>query len=229
MEWGAEHVQDFVKIARQEAAEEVRSHLVALRGGAPFLSPRDSELLVRWLEDGVTVPEILTALERAAEARRKKRSRTPFALTHARAHLRKPVEGSFSSGVPLAAEPAEPEHPLSPLITVLLDRAAADARPLRLKTLAAELYVLPPDDPDLLVRDGLRCIRSFFLESWNALPETERKAAVDAAEQGLTDIDEATRVRLAEERARDGLRAQYPMLTAASLLDLAAHRVGEPS
>ncbi|HMV67604.1 MAG TPA: hypothetical protein PKA64_12195, partial [Myxococcota bacterium] len=48
------------------AAERVRRHLVAARGGAPFLSPTDADLLVGWLESGVPVPTILGAIEAAA-------------------------------------------------------------------------------------------------------------------------------------------------------------------
>lgn len=71
----------------REAAEEVRDHLVALRGGAPFLSPRDALALVRWLDEGVAVPLILLALERAAARRRANRARTPLSLVAAGRHL----------------------------------------------------------------------------------------------------------------------------------------------
>src|SRR5688572_10814634 len=37
----------------REAAEEVRAHLCALRGGGLFLSPMDSWKLVQWLDRGV--------------------------------------------------------------------------------------------------------------------------------------------------------------------------------
>jgi hypothetical protein len=76
-----------VSPAHREAAEEVRDHLVCLRGGAPFLSPRDALALVRWLDDGVPVPVLLIALERAAARRRATRARTPLTLVALRPHL----------------------------------------------------------------------------------------------------------------------------------------------
>ena len=36
-------------------AEEVRAYLVAVRGGAPFLSAADGRLLIHWLEQGFSV------------------------------------------------------------------------------------------------------------------------------------------------------------------------------
>ena len=56
-------------------ADEVCRHLVMIRGGAPFLSSVDADLLTRWLDEGVGVGLILRAIERAAESRRKRRSR----------------------------------------------------------------------------------------------------------------------------------------------------------
>ncbi len=206
---------------RQEAAEEVRAHLVALRGGAPFLSPTDSQRLVEWLEGGVSVGDILTALELAAEKRRKKRSRVPLALRHAKPYIGKPAKGVFAK-VMRAPQPGI--HPLKPMVDALVAAASADSRPIRLKTLAAELFILSPDDPEDLVRGGLKCIRTFFIDSWNALPEPDRTSRCADAQKTLLDdavgTDDATMVRLAEELARDRLRREYPMLSAGSLWDL---------
>src|SRR5688500_4071881 len=111
------------------AAEEVRAHLCALRGGAPFLSPMDAWQLVRWLEEGVSVASILLALERAAEARRRTRSRTPLSLGAAKRHLGRPTSGAFSRERP--SRGGEPL--LAPLVRALRavpigsDRAARHA------------------------------------------------------------------------------------------------------
>ncbi|MGC6492270.1 MAG: hypothetical protein ACON5B_05455, partial [Myxococcota bacterium] len=72
----------------QAAAETVRRHLVALRGGAPFLSPSDAHQLLTWLEEGRGVGQILVAVERAATRRTRQRIRAPLSLTHARRYLK---------------------------------------------------------------------------------------------------------------------------------------------
>ncbi len=76
-----------VRHTHRAAAEEVRDHLICLRGGAPFLSPRDALTLLRWLDDDIPVPTLLLALERAVASRRKNRARTPLTLTAAARHV----------------------------------------------------------------------------------------------------------------------------------------------
>ena len=73
----------------QTKAEEVRAYLVAIRGGAPFLSSADGRLLVRWLEQGISVARILAAVDETAEKRRKKRTRSRLSLTACRRSIEK--------------------------------------------------------------------------------------------------------------------------------------------
>ena len=73
------------------AAEEVRAHLVTLRGRALFLSPLDGRLLLEWLEAGVTVPFILKTLEEAAEKRRAKRLKSPLKLSSIKGRVSKVI------------------------------------------------------------------------------------------------------------------------------------------
>ena len=58
----------------QEKAEEVRAYLVQIRGGAPFLSGADGQVLIRWLDDEIPVPAILSAIDSVCERRRAKRA-----------------------------------------------------------------------------------------------------------------------------------------------------------
>ena len=74
------------------AAEQVRAHLVQLRGGAPFLSPVDSQLLLEWLEAGVPVALILRSLEKAAAKRAARRTRAPLTLNGLRRTLKKEMK-----------------------------------------------------------------------------------------------------------------------------------------
>ena len=79
----------------EEKAEEVRAYLVAVRGGAPFLSAADGRLLVRWLEQGFSVARILAGVDEIAEKRRKKMTRGRLTLTA----CRRSIEGRTTKKV----------------------------------------------------------------------------------------------------------------------------------
>ncbi len=169
----------------------MRAHLVALRGGAPFLSPSDAWLLVQWLEAGVSVGDVLLALERAAEARRRRRSRIPLTLGAAKRHLGKPA---YSTRVRHRVGAAED---LARLLEHI-DRSDA----------AAE-------------RHALAAIRTFVETRWNSLGEQRRDELRVLARADLGDllrlVDEPTGLALVEETARDLFRQSYPWLTVASV------------
>ena len=128
----------------REAAEEIRAHLCMLRGGAPFLSPADTWQLVRWLDCGVSVADVLQALERAAAARRAKRGKTPLSLVAANRHLGKPSAGGWFPGA-MARDPHEP--PLAPLVRLL------EKRGLQLIAREADNFILPAY-PGLILKDS---------------------------------------------------------------------------
>lgn len=192
----------------QRAAEQVRSHLVALRGGAPFLSPTDAALLVRWLDDAVPVHAICCALERAVEARRKRPTRVPLRLGHAKRHLGK------VDTVRTVAKQSD-GHPLAPL---------ADALPSTLNTLGNALVALDASDPDALLDNAIATVTAFHDACWRAQTPAERRSRLQAAKLALgdllNDLDEATAHDLCEASARDALRAEQPLLTAATLWTL---------
>ncbi len=192
------------------AAEEIRAHLVAVRGGAPFLSSADARLLVQWLDEGVSVAGVLQAIERAADARRKRRSRLPLTLTRAKAHLGKaPL---------LAHEPANTtsnSHPFAGVGARLTARGEA--------SLAERLVAIVAIDPEERLRQALALVRPFLHARWDALPKAERDARVRSAcdELATLDLAEDEREVLAEEIVRDEIRGEWPMLDAASLFALA--------
>jgi hypothetical protein len=200
--------------ARQRDAEEVRSHLVALRGGAPFLSPTDSALLVGWLDQGVSVAAICVALERAVEARRKRPTRAPLGLTHARRHLAAVQRASAAS------PPATPTgHPLDPIASAL-----RRDRPPGGEALALALRALPSDEPSALLDEALRLVRRWHEGRWAGLTDAERAPRLAAAREALGDLaadpeDPAIHAAV-EERARDALRAETPYLDAPTLWTL---------
>lgn len=201
--------------AHRQAAESIRAHLVCLRGGAPFLSPSDSALLDRWLQEGLTAPVIIEALERAAEARRKRPTKTPFTLDKARRHL----QGVASSTPPSTSTPKA--HPIADLCSQIRSFAADHAHRSRLLALADKLATLPGGEPEQLREEALVLFRDFHLQAWSSLSETERGARLTRARETLGDLaelldPEALELSL-QEIARTELRQSYPLLTAQTL------------
>ena len=64
---------------RQQAGE-IRDYLVEVRGGAPFLSAADAQLLLDWLEQEIPIALIYAAIDRVSARRRKKRVRSRMTL-----------------------------------------------------------------------------------------------------------------------------------------------------
>jgi hypothetical protein len=201
--------------AWREAAEEVRAHLVAIRGGAPFLSPSDAWQLVAWLESGVRVGDLVLAVERAAEARRRKRARTPLTLGAVKRHLGRP---SYARDVP-RSKPGEP--PLAALARALRGNPDPDGAGARL---AASLADVRPEESG--EREALAAIRTFVETRWDGLGDARRDAlrarACDELGDLLRLVDEADGHALVEETARDLFRQGYPLLAAASVRALLA-------
>ncbi len=186
---------------RRSAVEEVRAHLVAIRGGAPFLSPADGWQLLRWLDGGVPVSAILRAIEAAATARRARRARTPLGLAHARKYLEpaklQEIAAIDRRGV-LVARIREISEELGPLCARLEQARVADA--------------------EALARLALTEIRALHERAWEALEPGERAALLADARAGygamLEDLAEAVQHALIEEAARDRVRARWPGLCA---------------
>lgn len=186
---------------RRQAAEAVRAHLVHHRGGAPFLSPSDTLLLVRWLDQDVSVEAMLAAIERCAVSRRKNRARTPFTLTSTKRHLGKPPLIRVDLELP-----EDGEHPFQPVLEAL--DGVDDG-------LAKDLAELPP------TVDGAVQLCAGRVEArWQALPEDDREARIGRAIGELGDlanlVDEDTLRSLAEEVARHHLREEWPRLDTAT-------------
>jgi len=212
--------RDGVPAAYQEAAEEVRAHLVCLRGRGLFLSSSDSLQLVRWLDEGVAVPDILRALERAAEARRRKRSKVPLRLSHAKRHLGRPTQGSFAR-----ERPVGPGAAMAPVVRAL---AVSPRRSEALAVLEERLEALEGRDAEALFRQAAAVVRDFLAARWGELSGAERGELEAEARAELGDladvVDENTLRELLAEGARDRLRAGYPALSAASLWEVAEAR-----
>lgn len=207
----------------QEAAEEVRAHLCALRGGGPFLSSADVVQLVQWLDSGVSVASVLVALERAAEARRKSGRRVPLSLVSARRHLGRPVVDRFFRELPVR----DGDSLLGPVTQALqrIPTTGVDG-PARSALVAALAGIEAPGDD--AIRVALIAVRWFFDAVWEALGDAGRAELRAEAEEELGDllrmVDEPTAAELVEEGARERLRLRYPALAAGPLTLLLAER-----
>jgi hypothetical protein len=203
-----------VPVTHAAAAERVRAHLVALRGGASFLSPTDSALLVRWLDEGIAVSHILRGLEIAAQKRREKRLRTPLSLSNAKRHMRAPRVAPT-----LAAEPGD--HPLSP-IAQAADSLALTRQDDSLHELSHALLSLPTQDRELMAQSAIALVSGYLEASWRDGPEADRERLRAQATDHLGDVamflDVARVEQLVEEHARCLHRAQFPGLDATRIL-----------
>lgn len=201
-----ENVLPTMEDAVETAVDEVRSFLVTLRGGAPFLSPFDARLLLQWLGDGVPVRVILYALERTAEARRAKKARTPLNLRHAS----RAIADVMSTRLPTIA----PAQGLAPIAQQLRDSADP------LERAAGEAIAALSSEGELLVREALVIARRFHEQAWD---RADRAALMAEAEAELGDLaamlppERLGGVR--EEAARELLRRRHPLLSATALWD----------
>lgn len=184
-------------------AERVRRHLVALRGGAPFLSPEDAERLLGWLEAGRPVATVLAALEAAAEARHRKRSRAPLSLRH--------VKLTRPAGAPL-------------LVREVPGDAVPNALRARLAGLAGGASVAAVGRAALAAlgaarraEDAVDIASKFWEDAWAALGDDGRSVWRKEAALALADVldalDEGTRDVVLEEHARATWRATMPELS----------------
>lgn len=204
----------------RQAAEVIREHLVAHRGGAVFLSSSDALRLIDWLDREIPIPDILRAIERAADNRAKKRSRVPLGLGHVGRHLGKPTKGVFKArGAPVVAAH---ETGLAPLVRLICERAPGDALEDRLRALADELAALP-EGPKLAEQAMIR-VRAFHEAVFDGLTEARRSELRQAARDAVADLahlmQERELVPLIEEAARYEARRGYLWLSAASVWDL---------
>lgn len=218
--WSTEAPAVEVPTEHRDAAEAIRQHLVSLRGGGVFLSSADGLRLLDWLDRSVPLADILRAIERAADSRRKTRSRIPLSLGHVSRHLGRPTKGVFKS----RGGPALPPQPsgLEPLVALIRQRAADD--PLRelLQELARDLGALPPG-PQQAEQAMIR-LGSFRQAVFDAMRADQREALLAAAREDLGDLvlllEERDLGPLVEEGARSAALEGYTWLSAASVWDL---------
>ena len=83
-----------------ETAEQIRSYLVSIRGGAPFLSSTDGQILVEWLDSSISPEIICSVIDNVSLRRRKKRVKTRLTLHVCRGELNKMFKKTNSTKDP---------------------------------------------------------------------------------------------------------------------------------
>lgn len=195
---------------KQAAAEQVRAHLVMVRGGAPFLSPIDSRLLVNWLDEAVPVDVILTAIEVVAARRSKARIKRPLTLNAVKSVVKKGVKNHKT--VELSGTNSE-------ALGRLIQRLQSAQIP-GLDEVALELNGLQERglNPDEMLSQALEIARKFHEQAWR---NADQAALLSEAQKELGDLASmlsAERFKTAtEEVARDNLRKRTKLLSATHL------------
>ena len=210
----------------RQAAEEVRAHLVTLRGRALFLSPLDGRLLLEWLEAGVTVPFILKTLEEAAERRRAKRLKSPLKLSSIKGKVARVMGSPLASALPIGNLGALVER--LGTSTDELERAAAAPRMARAPARRgaargppAPLMALDPaGGGEALLREALQISRDFFEAAWERADKASLREEAGILLYAFQDTMSERRFEvIREETARDLLRQRHPLLSAGHIWD----------
>lgn len=215
---------------RAARAEEVRAYLVSLRGGAPFLSGADSRLLCEWLDADVPVPTILSALDRVAARRRKKRTQSRLSLEACRGEVKKLLNRTTAGGrVPGSRRSAErfaESSALDRLIECTRGMKVAPRDRLAFDRLVQALEAIETEDAEQQAREAIRAARAFHEAVWDALPPPERQdldARARAELEALAGVlSEEAFERAIEEVARDLARQRYPIVSAQFIWDTLA-------
>ena len=185
----------------------MRAYLVALRGGAPFLSGPDGRVLVAWLEAGISTAAITAAIDCVAERRRRKRVKSRLTLWACRGELdRLRVAAAPSGGGGLAGW-------IASLEATELGDGSGDAR----AELVRSLRELDEGSIEARADRAIAAVRRFLESVWHALGEGRTAVEEEARRElgALLDGMEETKVRAAiEEVARDLVRARYPLVAA---------------
>lgn len=200
-------------------AEEVRAYLVTLRGGAPFLSGSDGRLLVKWLDGGVPVPTILSALDIVSERRRKRRAKSRLTLGAARREVSKAVGAAGPTPTdPVAANSRALDLAREAFMSELAAMPGADAFPDALDALTDAVAAAEGTDAADMATQIISACRHFHEASWAGLSELERETLRQEAQETLAglanSLDAAILSDLIEEAARNALRARFPLVSA---------------
>lgn len=204
----------------EEKAEEVRAYLVAVRGGAPFLSAADGRLLVRWLQQGISVARILASVDEMAEKRRKKMTRGRLTLTA----CRRSIEGrTASKHAQTDPEETSQRVDFTDFLESLSEMDVPQSLEFARQALVDEIKQVDQDmDPEYAATTAVAACRRFHEHAWYAA-EPEHPALRTEALESLSALknvlNPAALEAAVDEIARDLIRRRYPLVSARSVWD----------
>ena len=209
-------MRDGANLSReQRAAELVRAHLVLVRGGAPFLSPIDSRLLIEWIEAGVPPELIISAIEEQSAKRTKSRVSTPFGLKSVRGGVKKRLKKLAADGGAPIETPTTPDQRDVPAI---FHTIAASNEPLVRQ--AGERLVAIAQSPHEGIEEIVEVVRGYHEQAWE---KADQEELLKLATEELADLREMLSKNRWEEAvlevARDTLRQRTPLLSVQALAE----------
>ena len=196
-------------------AEEVRAFLVTARGGAPFLSAADGQLLVNWLDEGVPVVVVLAAIERVANRRAGRRLRTRLTLGACKGEVKKLV-GRTSTPASATERGAEAVQRTS-LDDLIASWASvpvhSDLTQLRAQLIEELRKVMGSSDPTAA---AMACVRRFHERHWEATA-AEHASLRHAARNELSGLEGVVSAKvfadLLDEHIRQTIRGRVGEFT----------------
>ena len=205
------------ELSLADKAEEVRAYVVAVRGGAPFLSAADGRLLVQWLERGISVGRILAAIDEVAEKRRKKRTRRRLTLTACKRSIERPSAPTVSAAAPRAATDVTLRAFAEELAGMEVDPHMTGER----DKLVARIGALK-GSPERVTTDAIAACRAFQEAAWLAAQPTllEIRSQATAELQALANILKPDQLEACiDEVTRDIVKRRTPLVSAKAVWD----------
>ena len=205
----------------QDSAERIRSYLVGIRGGAPFLSGADCRLLVHWLDDRVPEPVILSAIDRVSLRRRAKRVRTRLSLNSCKGEVNKILNKSTISSEPQKETNADQHSNGLATLLVKISESLTFRKQFiaEQRALLLSLQPLATDHRPIqeIANEAISLITDFHQHVWDESFE-QHELLTQQAEEELSDLQSLLPPirwqEAVEEVARDRLRSQFPLLSA---------------
>ena len=203
----------------QEKAEKIRTYLILARGGAPFLSGADCNILVKWLDENISIAAITTAIDRVAARRRAKRVRSRMSLNVCKGELKK-----------ILGHKTKTPKALKKIKNIGLDGLAkrfnAMDVPPRLFSLKSQLIQTMTQlaekqcTAEELANQAIQACCDFHEQAWQ-LSEHLHEGLQEQAETELLSLrnllGEQHWREMVEEVMRDKLRSQFPLISAQSI------------
>ena len=203
----------------QEKAEHVRAYLVLVRGGAPFLSGADCALLIKWLDQDISIAAITTAIDRVSARRRAKRVRSRMSLNVCKGELRKIMGHKTKTPKRLKAiKNIGLEGLVKSLQAMELPPNLFSLKASLLQTLTALSEEVGPLES--IADRAISACRDFHEQAWH-LCEEQHESLQEQSEAELSSLrnllGEQHWREMVEEVMRDKLRSQFPLVSAQAI------------